>query len=296
MDAPRISRRRFLQAASHLGLAAAGIHTLAGCATASAPMVVDPGLQLYTVRDALSRDFAATLDAVAAIGYRKVQVSPRLGHSPAQIRGWLDAAGLTSPSIHIDPRASVDEEIEAAHALGAQTAFLSAPVRAFTFEGGQPRLRDGLDLDFYREVADELDGTGERYRAAGILYGYHNHAFELAPIDGIVPYDLIVDRTDPARVALEMDLGWAHVGGIDPTGYFVRSPGRFPVWHVKDVAADGTFVDPGTGVVDFARSFAAADVAGLQHAFVEHDSPTDSMATAKVGYRAIRRFERTVSR
>lgn len=245
---------------------------------------IEPGLQLYTLRAQLEEDFPGTLDAVAAIGYREVQVSPRAGNSAAMIRSWLDQAGLVCPSIHLDPRQSVDAEIEAALTLGAKTVFLSAPVQAFVVKDGKYSIRSDMNLDTYREIAAELNETGERFRAAGLVFGYHNHAFEFVPIEGVLPYDVIVDQTDPDRVALELDLGWAQIGGADPLSYFARYPGRFPVCHVKDVLADGSFVDPGTGIVDFERTFAQCSLAGLEHFFVEHDTATDPLGTAKAGY------------
>ena len=286
--ATALSRRRFVKGgASLLGSAVFG-PLLAGCGTAHPShrggRIIEPGLQLYTVRALLEENFPGTLEAVAALGYREVQVSPRAGHSARAIRGWLDAAGLACPSIHLDPRATVEAEIEAAHTLGAKTVFLSAPPQVFFVKDGKYGIRDDLNLDTYREIARELDATGARFREAGLVFGYHNHAFEFSPIDGVLPYDVLVDETDPELVALELDLGWAQVGGVDPVSYFERYPGRFPVCHVKDVLADGTFVDPGRGTVDFERIFASATLAGLEHYFVEHDTSSDPLATAAAGH------------
>ena len=284
-----ITRREFLQ---HLGETSIGVAVLGiGCAagvgyeagvTGGTP--IEPGLQLYTVRDLLAADFPGTLEAVAEIGYREVQVSPRAGHSATEIRRWLDDAGLVCPSIHLDLQQPMEAEIEAAHVLGAETAFLSAPPQMFVLKDGKYGIRTDASLDDYRAIADELNETGARFRSAGLVYGYHNHAFELVPIDGELPYDVILERTDPELVALEIDLGWAQVGGLDPVEYFRRYPGRFPTCHVKDVLADGTFVDPGTGSVDFPRIFAEASTAGLRQYFVEHDATGDPLGTARVGF------------
>jgi sugar phosphate isomerase/epimerase len=250
---------------------------------------IEPGLQLYTVRHLLETDFRGTLEQVAKIGYREVQVSPRAGHTPAEIRAMLDDAGLVCPSIHLDPRRSTSEEIEAAGMLGAKYVFLSAPIQVFRIQSGQVvGLRDDLSLDEYRAIADELDVTGAAFRQAGLVFGYHNHSFEFLPIDGVLPFDVLTARTDPALVAIELDLGWLQVGGADPLAYIERYPGRFPVCHVKDVLADGSFVDPGTGTVDFARTFAHASQAGLRHYFVEHDTTTDPLATARAGHAYLR--------
>lgn len=279
------TRRTFLRSGAMLGASACALGPLARAAFAAEGSPIEPGLQLYTVRKRLKKDFAGTLEAVAAIGYKEVQVSPRAGHTPAEIRKMLDAAGLVCPSIHFDMRSGVEAEIEAAGVLGASTVFLSAPVQIFIIEDGKFRgMRDDVTLDEWRAIADKLNETGEKFKRAGLVYGYHNHAFEFAPIDGMLPFDVLLERTDPALVAIELDLGWLQVGGADPLPYIERFPGRFPVCHVKDVLADGTFVDPGKGTVDFARTFARAERAGLKHFFVEHDTAQNPLATAAAGY------------
>lgn len=214
-----------------------------------------------------------------------MQVTARMGRSAAEVREILDANGLVCPSVHLNLRNSIEEEIEAALVLGAESLFLSAPAQLFILEGSKfIGIRDDIGLDTWREIADEQNVRGERCRKAGLTYGYHNHHFEFAEVDGVLPYDLLLERTDPQLVALEADLGWMHVAGVDPLVYFDRFPGRFPVCHVKDVLADGSFADPGQGTVDFQRTFDAAEHAGLRHYFVEHDSAADPMASAAAGY------------
>ncbi len=277
-----------------------GLWATGALATLSLPMAsraatgpaIEPGLQLYTVRKLLEADFAGTLEEIAKIGFREVQVSPRAGKTPGEIRRLLDDNGLICPSIHLELRNTTQEEIEAAQALGAQYVFLSAPRQALRIEDGKfVGLRDDLTLDTWREIADGLNETGAEFQKAGLQFGYHNHAFEFPPIEGVVPFDLLCERTDPDAVALEIDLGWAQVGGADPLEYFARYPGRFPVCHVKDVLADGSFVDPGKGTVDFARAFSKAKQAGLRHFFVEHDTTQAPMATAAAGYEYLRTLE-----
>jgi sugar phosphate isomerase/epimerase len=277
------TRREFLRD-SALGSATLVAGLTACGAPRSEETAIEPGLQLYTVRDLLESDFAGTLQAVAELGYHEVQVSPRAGKTPTEIRGWLDDAGLVCPSIHLDPRSSIEAEIEAASILGARFVFLSAPVEMFVVKDGRYSIRTDASLDLYRRVADGLNETGARFREAGLVYGYHNHAFEFTPIEGQLPFDLILEGTEADLVAIEIDLGWAKVGGIDVVDYFRRYPGRFPVCHVKDVLADGTFVDPGAGTVDFAAAFAEASTAGLQHFFVEHDTTKDPLGTARAGH------------
>lgn len=265
---------------------------LPGALRAASTSAIEPGLQLYTVRKLLEADFAGTLEKVAKIGFREVQVSPRAGKTPLEIRKLLDGNGLICPSIHLEMRNTTEQEIEAAQALGAKYVFLSAPLQALRIENGEfVGLRDDLTLDTWREISDGLNETGAAFQKAGLQFGYHNHAFEFPAIEGVVPYDLLCERTDPELVSLEIDLGWAQVGGADPLDYFARYPGRFPVCHVKDVLADGRFVDPGEGTVDFARAFSKIEQAGLRHFFVEHDTTAKPMATAAAGYEYLRTLE-----
>ena len=298
LNYPTLTRRRFLRDSSALAIGAVA-STSPGCSTLLSPpcdeglgipakeegKAIEPGLQLYTVRALLELDYAGTLDQVAAIGYREVQVSPRFGHSAADVRGWLDSSGLVCPSTHLDLRSSTEDEIETAHMLGAESVFLSAPMQLFKLQGGKVvGIRDDIGLDVWREIADEQNERGAKFRDAGLIYGYHNHHFEFMPVEGIMPYDILLERTDPQLVALEADLGWMQVAGVNALEYFDRFPGRFPVCHVKDVLADGSFVDPGQGTVDFQRIFDAAERAGMRHYFVEHDNASDPMATARAGH------------
>ncbi len=112
---------------------------------------------------------------------------------------------------------------------------------------------------------------GESCREAGLRFGYHNHDFEFETIDGQIPFDVLLDETDPGLVDFELDLFWITKGGEDPLRYFERYPGRFTLCHVKDMAAGGEMVDVGAGGIDFAAIFARAEQAGLKHFFVEHD-------------------------
>ncbi len=243
---------------------------------------IEPGLQLYTLRELLAKDYRGTLEKVAAIGYREVQVSGRAGHAPGEIRSMLDGLGLRAPSTHLE--GPPEQEIEAAHALGARYVFLSAPRQVVYQEKGEWRIRTDLSLDDWKAIASELNAMGEAFSKAGLVFGYHNHHFEFTPVEGRLPYDVILEETDPERVRLEIDLGWAKAAGFDPLPAFARFPGRFPVCHVKDVLADGTFVDPGEGTVPFEAIFARAGQAGLRHYFVEHDTAPDPLATARAGY------------
>ncbi|HEY8310230.1 MAG TPA: sugar phosphate isomerase/epimerase, partial [Gemmatimonadaceae bacterium] len=147
-------------------------------------------------------------------------------------------------------------------------------------------------LDGYREAADALNRAGEIAKKSGITIGYHNHGTELAPIDGVRPYDVMLDRTDPALVVMEMDIYWLVTGGGDPLAYFSKYPGRFRMVHVKDM--DGTpahsMTDVGKGVINWKEIFAQSRKAGIEHYFVEHDDAPDPFASIAASYEYLSRL------
>ena len=292
-----MDRKRFLQAAG-LGLLAgcagdrAGRNDEQGGAASEAGGALNPpleriGVQLYTVRSLMAEDVAATLDAVAAIGYNEVEFAGYFGHAPGEIRGWLDATGLTAPAIHVGipdlTEPGLGASMEAALTVGHRWLVLPSI-------GEEIRTADG-----YREVAGILNAAGATAASAGLRVGYHNHAFEFERVgddasgpddpSGRTGYSVLVEHLDPALVDLEIDLHWTTVGGADALALFAEYPGRFPLCHVKDLTADGRMADVGSGEIDWAGLFARSDQAGLRHYFVEHDQPGDPLASVEASYR-----------
>src|SRR5262245_11815682 len=253
-----LNRRDFL---GGLGAAALG----AWASPARAARLEKIGLQLYTVRKDLEKDFDGTLAQVAAVGFQEVEVFRMYDRTPADVRAMLERHGLKAPSMHVD-LPSVEKELaktlETAKALG---------VRYVVCAWLEPEERKTLDQ--YKRHAETFNRAGGEAKKAGIQFGYHNHDFELASIEGAVPYDVLLKETDPALVQMEMDLYWITKGGADPLPYFERYPGRFPLVHVKDMdrTPQKGFTEVGKGVVDFPRVFAKAAQAGIRHYFVEQD-------------------------
>ena len=232
-------------------------------------------MQLYTVRRELEKDFEGTLARVAALGYREVEFAGYFNRPPKEVRAALARRRLAAPAAHVPLaalRGSLQELIDAAHVIGHKyllVAYLPAEERR--------------TLDDYRRHADLFNRAGERLNRAGLRFAYHNHDFEFAPLEGRVPYDLLLERTDPRTVKLEMDLYWTVKGGGSPLAYFEKHPGRFHLLHVKDMDATPRrhFTEVGRGVIDFKPVFANAARAGVRHYFVEQDetpgSPFDSL-------------------
>jgi sugar phosphate isomerase/epimerase len=236
------------------------------------------GLQLYTVRDLMAEDVAATLALVADVGYREVEFAGYFDTPPPDIRQMLADAGLSAPSAHIgygEFVENVDGVIEHAAAVGHEFVVV-------------PAVPEGerATLEHYRCHAENFNRWSEACGQAGLKFGYHNHSFEFEETGGVIPYDLLLAETDPDRVLMELDLAWARGGNADALAYFDAWPGRFPLCHIKDFA-DGEEVDIGDGDVDFRAIFTRAEQAGLRHGFVERDHPADPRASIRRNYETI---------
>lgn len=245
-------------------------------ALAASPKKV--GLQLYTLRAEMAKDPEGTLKKVADIGYREVELfsysdGKFFGKTPAEFSALLKSLGLTAPSGHYmtgkavmkgkgtltnDWKRAVDD---------AATVGQKYMVCAYLFPPERTKLDD------YKEFAELFNKSAEVCRAAGIQFAYHNHDFEFQKLDGQLPYDVLLNGTDPKLVQLELDLYWATFAGQDPVALFRKHPGRFPLWHIKDMekTPERAFAEVGTGSIDFQRIFDARKTAGMTHYFVEQD-------------------------
>lgn len=273
-----MQRRDFLRSA--LGAVAGGaiLPRLAGAewrGARPAGSLGPIGIQLYTVRGAMARDLEATLATIARIGYREVEFAGLFDHPAAAVRKILDRNGLVAPSSHVGlPRDMSAWPAMLDDALALGQSYIICP----SFPS-----RD-LSPDGMKRIAAQFNAAGAAARKAGLQFGFHNHAQEFQPVDGQVPYDLLLAECDPALVTFEIDIYWMVTGGRDPLAYLAKYPGRFPMVHAKDRTADGKMTDVGSGVIDFPKILAAFKRAGLQHCFVEHDNPADPFASARASF------------
>lgn len=280
------TRRKFLET---LGLAAAGAATF-GCARASGQTshsragAIPIGIQLYTLRTLMARDFDGTLAQVAGIGYREVEFAGYFGRTPAQVRAALAAHGLAAPSTHValpaDDAAwitTLDEARAAGHEW-VVIAWLDAPMRRTP--------------DDWKRTADRFNALARRAAEAGIRFAYHNHDFEFTRIGDDTLFDVLLARTDSHTVGFEMDVYWVTKAGADPMAYLRDHAGRFAMLHLKDATAapERRMTDVGRGTIDFTRLLARARDQGTSHAFVEHDEPADPLASARTSYAYLSRL------
>ena len=248
------------------------------------------GTQLYTVRNLMAKDPIGTLEKISKIGYKTVEGATYTGSElfygmpPEQFKMVLSDNGLEMISGHYLLGAAMpntkgtmvndwQKAVDDAAAIGLKymvCAHLSNTERG--------------TLDGYQQTAEKLSAAGAISQKAGIQLCYHNHDFEFVAQDGKLPYDVLLQGTDPDLVKMEMDIYWVYKAKQDPIALFKKYPGRFPLWHVKDM--DNTpkqmFTEVGNGVIPFKSIFAQAKVAGLDYFFNEQDvcpgDPLDSMA------------------
>jgi sugar phosphate isomerase/epimerase len=269
-----VNRREFLAlaAASPLGAIASQQH--------ASPRLDQLGLQLYTVRDLMQASVRATLELVARVGYREVEFAGYFDTPADQLRRWLDEMGLKSPAAHVSLLdGQLGETFERANELGHK----------YLVQGSIP-LGHRRSLNAYRRVAASLNQAGAAARERDLLVAYHNHDFELRPVGGIVPYDVLLAETDPALVWLEVDFYWMAKAGRDPLRYFAAHRNRFRLCHLKDIDGRGRITEVGSGQLDFRRILSQRDQAGLQHFFVEHDEPRDPVASIRTSYEYLRQL------
>ncbi len=271
------SRRTFLNvAAAALTVGAAAV-ALPGTASASAARRRIPldkiSIQLYSLRSLLQNDPEGTLSALADIGYRKVELAGTYGRSAAEFRAILDRNHIKASSTHVGIDGDLNQTIADAKVLGNRSVVV-------------PYANFGTIAE-WEAFAGRMNTAAAAFEKAGLKLGYHNHDHEFAPIGGVVPYDVLTAKTDKRLVHLEIDLFWAVNGGADPVELFRRNYPRVTQYHVKDRTTDGQMVDPGAGVIDFPRIFAAS-CHTIGEYIVEHDQPADPLNTAEVGFEYLR--------
>jgi sugar phosphate isomerase/epimerase len=330
------TRRRFLQEVTSTAA------LLASRPQAALPVVASGwksriGLELYTVRDQLTRDFEGTLAKVAAIGYTEIEPTSYNEMTPKAFRALLDGLKLSMPSTHAPARgagADLERQLEGHQVMGIKYTEIRSvspgaappkpdPRRPATlppgayFDAGSGRVRNAfkeseafgpyqppVSLESVKRRAAQFNADGKVAQKFGMKVLIHNHTgeFEKLMDSPRTTFDILLEETDPALVTIQLDLGWTYIAGVDPIALFKAHPGRFELWHVKDVfglktvnptlgpnarVSSMALVPVGTGHIDFKPVFAQAALAGLKHFVIEQDNAAawgDSLAAARVSY------------
>ena len=269
------SRRTFIK---HAGLAAAGAVLLPSFACSGAAAARKVGIQLYTLREQIPHDVKGVIEKIAKAGYKEVETfgysanGGYWGLDPKSFKELLKANGLTSPSGHFvidDFITSGNKELLKPLIAGAAginnqyftVAHLSEPIRK--------------TLDDYKKITARLNEAAELVAGSGLKLAYHNHAFEFDKHEGgSTGYEIMLNGTDKNLIRFEMDLYWVVRSGNDPVALFNKYPGRFVMWHVKDMdkANHAINTEVGTGTIDFRNIYKHAKQAGLEHLIVEQEN------------------------
>lgn len=236
------------------------------------------GIQLYTIRDLVKEDLAGTLQILSKIGYRSVEAAGYsnrkfYGLAPIEYKKLVEGYGVKPMSTHSKFKlADADAVIE--DTLTAGMDFIFIPWLA---------QDDRKTLDQYKKLADDFNRIGEKCHLAGLTFGYHNHDFEFHELEGKIPYNILLERTDPKYVSMQLDLYWMVYAGYSPLDYFKKYPGRFASWHVKDMEKGDKkeSTEIGNGIIDFKEIFNKKNEAGMECYFVEQEAfkidPLDSI-------------------
>ena len=275
------SRRTFLKAS------AASLAFATAMKSYAAQLKLPLGLQLYSVRDYLPKDYAGTLKELGVLGYKDVEAAGYYNHPAAEVKQAIAAAGLNLVSAHhssVDLHKNLDQIIAFSHDLGLSYIICSFPGKTPANEHSKTFV-----MDDWKWNADEFNKIGEKVAAAGMKFGYHNHTVEFAPTDGTTPFIELMRLTDPAKVTVEMDCGWVIVGGGDPVALLNKFGNRISMLHVKDFILPAGFVrgggkpateepkpvELGHGAVDYKPILeAAAATSHITHCFVEQEAFT----------------------
>lgn len=278
-----MDRRIFLTSAAVFGLGGLVSVGLNFPLLAQEKKIKKIGLALYTVRALMKESVEETLELVAATGYQEIEFSGYYGKTSSEIKKILKNTGLTAPAMHpglMDVRGDeLKKTIENTIAIGHKYIALAGIV---------PQER--TSLDDYKIHAELFNIAGEECKKANLQFAYHNHDFEFDQNGGGDGFDILLDETDPELVQIEMDLYWIKKAKRDPLVYFNRYPGRFPIVHIKDMATDGFFEDPGKGIIDFEQILAHSSKAGIKHFLIEQDEPKDIQKTLVDSFNAVRQF------
>jgi sugar phosphate isomerase/epimerase len=322
---PTLNRRTVLQGAAALAALWAG-----GPSLAAAPGLAPPalGIQLYTMREFLARDFAGTLAALRKIGYAQVETAGLMNHDPASFRAALDAAGMTAPSGHIFPKAAqpllfemaskqmpVDQawaKIDAMFDLNRIEDMLADMFEQSQAMGYQYLVLASMDPKLLESMAgikvvcDAFRRGGELCHQHGLKFAWHPHLKDWGMVEGKRAAEHILDGTDPNRVFIELDFFWAAMVNVDIPQFLNRYRGRVQLGHIKDLAKgvvvpaegfkdfpevkDEYFEDVGHGQFDYLKWIPLAREAGMRYFFVERDYSPDALQSAARSYRALHKI------
>jgi sugar phosphate isomerase/epimerase len=254
------TRREFIKTSGQFAL---GSVLLSGCTDNRKGKRI--GVQLYSVRAEMLADAAGTLKQLAAIGYTDLESARSekgnyYGLEPKQIKTICEDLGMKLISGHVHIDKEWKKSIEAAVESGQEYLVCSSLPSS------------GQSVENYKRAAEIFSEAAGECKKAGLIFCYHNHDYEFDKVDGKVLYDVLLNDTDSKLVKMELDLGWVVASGNDPVTYFDKYPGRFPLWHLKDMdKTKKQSTEFGKGKVDIKKMLMLSEKSGMEYFFVEQE-------------------------
>lgn len=313
------TRRKFIQQSGTFALAGLLTPAFSKAGLFSVKTAYPTGLQLYTLGDLMTTDTKGTLQKLAAIGYTEAESAGSqkgnfYGFTPKEFSAMVKDAGMNWRSAHVGGAPFTMDQIMKM----AKTAEDSARIKAYmeklkdapkslNLKENYQQLADdaaegGLSylvcssipvstMDEIKTAVDVFSKSGEACKKNGIQFAYHNHVTEFDEVEGTRPFDYILNNTDKDLVKMELDLAWATKAKQDPVELFKLHPGRYPLWHVKDL--DKATMNPaevGAGIVDFKRIFDNAKESGMKYFFVEQDGAPQPLQNVTNSYNYLKKM------
>lgn len=261
------TRKQFIANSS---LVAAGTLLFPSLSKAKSTEIKNAGLQLYTFRTEMATDAKRTLSKIAELGVKQIESARSAkGHyyglTPEGMKQACTGLGMTlrSGHVHIDDKwkQTMDEAAEA-----GQEYVICSTIPT-----------NGQTVDNYKRVAGAFNKAGEECKKLGLKFGYHNHEYEFESDNGQVLYDVLLNNTEAGLVHMELDLGWLIVAGKDPLNYFSKYPGRFPLWHLKDMdMVKKQSTEFGKGGLNIAEMLRHSGQSGMKYFFIEQEEYTST--------------------
>jgi len=285
------SRRNFLRMSATSAFGAFALSQYAFKADSeSASAAIDPkkfgiGLQLYTIRDAMAKDVKGSLKRISDIGIKNLELASYAngkfyGFEPAEFKKIVSDLGMVVISSHTQVEA-LGITLDNAKKMAEDHAKIGVKycIQPWVVEEAR------TTIDSYKKMAAEWNKVGGIMKEHKIQFGYHNHNFEFDKVEGKIPYyDVFMVELDKNLVTMELDLFWATKAGQNPVEMFKKYPGRFQLFHMKDMfTKEAPFYKPvtndfapvGAGLINFKEILAAKKIAGMKYFFVEQDSTKD---------------------
>ncbi|HEY4110890.1 sugar phosphate isomerase/epimerase [Puia sp.] len=314
------TRRNFLKQSGLAALAGLALPKLGQAAFSPYfPAMPPAGLQLYTLGGLMVNDPINALKEVAAIGYKEVESAGSekgnfYGYQPKELAKIIRDQGMHWRSAHVGGAPFSPGQMMKMAKTAQDSARIKAMVernknrpKALNLKENYQELADkaaegGLSylvcssipvntLDEIKIAAEVFSKTGAACKKVGVQFAYHNHTTEFDLVEGHRPFDYILSNTDKNEVKMELDLAWATKAGQDPLELFKQHPGRFPLWHVKDLNKDTKQpTEVGNGYIDFKRIFEHAKDSGMKYFFVEQDGAPKPLENIKTSFQNLQKI------